>query len=90
MPRRLARRPAAPGRAAPGRAAPGPPAPPWALIAPAVLALILVLPTFSFTYLFDDYDFLGRAQSFQLSQLTPDPGTLFYRPLSREIYFRVL
>ncbi|HEY6220919.1 MAG TPA: hypothetical protein VIX13_00115, partial [Candidatus Eisenbacteria bacterium] len=45
---------------------------------------------FSFTYLFDDYDFLGRAQSFQLSQLTPDPNTLFYRPLSREIYFRLL
>ncbi|HKW50731.1 MAG TPA: hypothetical protein VJQ53_03270, partial [Candidatus Eisenbacteria bacterium] len=57
---------------------------------PVVLALLLVLPTFSFTYLFDDYDFLGRAQSFQLTQLTPDPGTLFYRPLSREIYFRIL
>ncbi|HYR69291.1 MAG TPA: hypothetical protein VER77_05370 [Candidatus Dormibacteraeota bacterium] len=78
------------GPTAQGRGVPWPPAPPWALIAPAVLALVLVLPTFSFTYLFDDYDFLGRAQSFQLSQLTPDPGTLFYRPLSREIYFRVL
>ena len=73
-----------------GTTAPGPPAPALALILPAVLALVLVLPTFSFTYLFDDYDFLGRAQSFQLSQLIPDPSTLFYRPLSREIYFRLL
>lgn len=73
-----------------GPAAPGPPAPALSLIVPVVLALLLVLPTFSFTYLFDDYDFLGRAQSFQLTQLTPDPGTLFYRPLSREIYFRIL
>lgn len=61
-----------------------------ALILPALLAAVLVLPTFSFTYLFDDYDFLGRAQSFQPSQLLPDPNILFYRPLSREIYFGVL
>jgi hypothetical protein len=61
-----------------------------ALILPAVLALVLVLPGFSFTYLFDDYDFLGRAQSFQWSQLHPDASTLFYRPISREIYFRLL
>ena len=60
------------------------------LILPAVLAVVLVLPNFSFTYLFDDYDFLGRAQSFQLSQLLPDPNTLFYRPVSREIYFGIL
>ncbi len=49
-----------------------------------------MLPTFSFTYLFDDYDFLGRAQSFHPSQLLPDPSTLFYRPISREIYFGIL
>lgn len=52
--------------------------------------MVLVLPTFSFTYLFDDYDFLGRAQSFHPSQLLPDPATLFYRPISREIYFGIL
>ena len=84
MPQRSkgARRPSPPERPAPARA--------LALILPAVFALALVLPNFSFTYLFDDYDFLGRAQSFHLSQLTPDPSTLFYRPISREIYFRLL
>ncbi len=60
------------------------------MIIPAGLAVVLALPTFSFTYLFDDYDFLGRAQSFRPSQLLPDPNLLFYRPISREIYFGIL
>ncbi len=59
-------------------------------ILPAALVLILVLPTFSFPYLYDDYDFLGRAQTFRLTHLLPDSTTLFYRPLSREIYFGAL
>ena len=64
----------------------------WVLAAliPAGVALVLSLPTFSFTYLFDDYDFLGRAQNFHWGQLVPDPNLLFYRPLSREIYFGIL
>jgi len=61
-----------------------------ALILPAVLTAVLVLPTVSFTYLFDDYDFLGRAEHFSPSQLLPDPNTLFYRPISRELYFGFL
>src|SRR5437899_11011163 len=60
------------------------------ILLPAVLAVVLAFPTFSFTYLYDDYDFLGRSQSFRLSQLLPDPHTLFYRPLSREAYFGLL
>ncbi|MGH7682644.1 MAG: hypothetical protein ACRENN_11750, partial [Candidatus Eiseniibacteriota bacterium] len=51
---------------------------------------MLALPTFSFVYLYDDYDFLGRAQSFRVSQLLPDSSILFWRPLSREIYFGIL
>lgn len=63
---------------------------PLAAILAAAVALTLALPVFSFTYLYDDYDFLGRAQSFRLSQLLPDPHLLFYRPISREIYFGIL
>lgn len=55
-----------------------------------LIALLLSLPTFGFTYLTDDYDFLARAQRFTPSQLLPDSSILFYRPLSREIYFTAL
>jgi len=51
---------------------------------------VLTLPCFSFVYLFDDFDFIERAQTIRLSDLLPDPHSLFYRPLSREIYFGVL
>jgi hypothetical protein len=61
-----------------------------ALIVPALLAAVLVAPTVPFTYLFDDYDFLGRAATFHWGQLLPDPSTLFYRPISRELYFGFL
>lgn len=81
-------------RPPPAPAAPGPlegkRAGMLALILPGVLAAVLILPTISFPYLFDDYDFLGRAQSFHPSQLLPDPGTIFYRPISRELYFGFL
>jgi hypothetical protein len=55
-----------------------------------LVGVILSLPAFSFTYLTDDYDFLARAQRFTPAQLLPEPGPLFYRPLSREVYFAAL
>ncbi|HJW15128.1 MAG TPA: hypothetical protein VJ776_10550, partial [Thermoanaerobaculia bacterium] len=55
-----------------------------------LLALILVVPGFVYPYLFDDYDFLVRALRFAPSQLLPDPSILFYRPVSRELYFALL
>ncbi len=62
--------------------------PVWAI--PALVALVLSSNGFQFPFLWDDYDFLGRAQTFSLRQLLPDPATIFYRPLSREIYFGVV
>ena len=62
----------------------------WWVLAPIGLAILLIAPTFSFTYLFDDYDFLGRSQEFAASHLLPDANTLFYRPISREAYFGLL
>ena len=43
-----------------------------------------------FTYLWDDFDFLARAHPFRPDCLLPDPNTIFYRPVSRELYFGVL
>ena len=60
------------------------------LALPALAAVVLALPCFSFTYLWDDYDFLARAHPFRLESLLPDPGTVFYRPISRELPFSVL
>jgi len=57
---------------------------------PAALAAVLAFPTLTLSYLFDDYDFLGRGQVFNLRQLLPDPQALFWRPLSREAYFAFL
>ena len=45
---------------------------------------------FTLTYLYDDFDFLGRALAFRWGDLLPDKGTLYWRPLSREGYFGVL
>jgi hypothetical protein len=53
---------------------------------PAIVAVLLSLPVIGFAYLFDDYDFLARAQTFRLADLLPNPGVVFYRPVSREIY----
>lgn len=61
-----------------------------ALALPAALALLLSFRMFSLTYLYDDFDFLGRALAFRWSDLLPDAGTLYWRPLSREGYFRLL
>ncbi len=57
---------------------------------PAATAVLLALPRLRFAYLFDDYDFLARTQLFHLGLLTPDPALVFYRPISREIYFGFL
>jgi len=57
---------------------------------PALLSLLLAIPCFRFTLLFDDFDFLARGRHFTVSQLLPDPGSTFYRPLSRELYFALL
>jgi hypothetical protein len=57
---------------------------------PAALAVVLAFPTLTLSYLFDDFDFLGRGQVFSLRQLLPDPQALFWRPLSREAYFAFL
>jgi len=60
------------------------------LAIPPALALLLVIPGFAFTYFFDDYDFLGRAQAMRWADLLPDPQSLFYRPISRELYFGLI
>ena len=52
--------------------------------------LALVLPGFVYPYLYDDFDFLVRTLHFSPSLVLPDPGTLFYRPISRELYFALL
>jgi len=65
--------------------------PSWVLdLVPAGAAILLAIPCWSFTYLWDDFDFLERAERFRLTQLLPDPSLVFYRPLSREIYFTAL
>src|SRR5439155_1437387 len=61
-----------------------------ALLVAALAAVILSLPGFSLTYVFDDYNFLGSAQRFNAGSLGPDPGSLLYRPVSRELYFGLL
>ena len=54
---------------------------------PALAAVILAAPCLGTSYLYDDYDFLSRARAFRLESLRPDPHLLFYRPLSRELWF---
>jgi len=61
---------------------------PWISdLLPAIAVILLAIPCWSFTYLWDDFDFLERAERFRLAQLLPDPSLVFYRPLSREIWF---
>jgi hypothetical protein len=52
--------------------------------------IALTLPCFSFRWIWDDFDFIARAQSLRFSHLLPDPATVYYRPLSREIYFALV
>jgi hypothetical protein len=56
----------------------------------AAAAVLLSLPGFGFAYLFDDYNFLGSTQSFRVGLVAPDPDSIFYRPISRELYFGLL
>jgi hypothetical protein len=60
------------------------------VLLPAAVAAILSARCFGFSYLFDDYDFLARALTFRPAHLLPDAASLFYRPLSRDLYFGVL
>src|SRR5437773_2263262 len=60
------------------------------LFLPALTAVLLSFSGFSFPFLFDDYDFLDRVQFFRLDRLLPDSQVIFYRPISREIYFGIL
>ena len=57
---------------------------------PPLLFLILALPVFTFSLIGDDYIFLSRALKFRVGDLLPDPGSAFYRPISRELYFGFL
>lgn len=59
-------------------------------LAPGLIVAVLSLPGLQFPYLFDDFDFLGRVQTLTLSSFLPDPEVIFWRPLSREVYFGLL
>lgn len=62
----------------------------WLAVLPAAVFLALALPVLTFSFLSDDYNFLLRAYEFRVSQLVPDPTSVFYRPVSRELYFGLL
>ena len=62
----------------------------WPLALPILISLLLAMPVFSFPFLWDDFDFLGRTQELEGSELLPDPQTLYYRPISREVYFSLV
>src|SRR5258706_924625 len=62
----------------------------YSWLGPAACALVLAFNTLQFPFLWDDFDFLGRASRLHLRDLLPDPSIVFYRPLSREVYFWVV
>src|SRR5437867_1445610 len=62
----------------------------WAMCAPPVVAVILALPCFKLPYEWDDFEFLGRAQTLKVANFLPDPHAIFYRPIARELYFGIL
>jgi len=74
----------------PGSRAPqtGRPFSPAHYLIPPVLTLLLVVPCLRLGFAWDDFDFLARAQRFAPADLMPSPQLLFYRPLSREVFFR--
>lgn len=57
---------------------------------PILLALLLSARMFGWGFLWDDYDFLGRVESLKLTDLLPADDVVFYRPVSRELYFWVI
>lgn len=63
---------------------------PWMLLSPTLLALVLALPCLGFSFLSDDYPFLQRGAAFGAGQLVPSAESVFYRPISRELYFALL
>ena len=62
----------------------------WLAALPVAAFLALALPVLTFTFLSDDYNFLFRAYEFRPGRLVPDPASVFYRPISRELYFGLL
>lgn len=62
----------------------------WLAVLPAAVFLALALPVLTFSFLSDDYNFLIQGYEFRAGHLVPDPGSVFYRPLSRELYFGLL
>jgi len=64
---------------------------PWRIWAfPGALALLLAIPCVGLTYLWDDYAFLNNALRNRIWDFIPDPSDVFYRPLSRGVYFAIL
>lgn len=61
-----------------------------AWVGPLLVAAVLVLPGIRLGYAWDDYHFLANAQNRRLTDLLPDPGDMFYRPISRGVYFLAL
>ncbi len=59
-------------------------------VLPMLLAIVLAIPGFRSPYLADDFDFLYSAQTFRPSMLLPSSDVVFYRPLSRELYFLIV
>jgi hypothetical protein len=57
---------------------------------PSLIAIALAAPCFTFPFLWDDFDFLGRTLHLRAADLLPNSQTIFYRPLSRELYFGAL
>ncbi len=63
----------------------------WAFVAiPLLVAVLLAVRNLGWPFLWDDFDFLGRAQNLRPRDLFPPEGVIFYRPISREIYFWIL
>jgi Dolichyl-phosphate-mannose-protein mannosyltransferase len=57
---------------------------------PVFLALVLSIRTLGWPFLWDDFDFLGRVANLRLGDLLPVRDVVFYRPVSREIYFWII
>ncbi len=61
-----------------------------ALLLAAAMAVVLCIPDYGLAYVFDDINFLARGQTFRLAYLLPEHNFIFWRPVSREIYFGLL
>jgi len=62
----------------------------WLQWLPAATTIILSIPVFLLPFLWDDFDFLARAQTLRLRDLLPATTETLYRPLSREVYFSLV